>query len=182
MREFVFAGVLAIASASAATAADWTGPYLGGFAGYGWGVAAQGGPDFDVEGTQLGGFAGYNYDFGDWVVGVEVAYSPWDDIHLKTVPGQRQVDTFDARLRVGYEFGEALAFVSGGYTHAVYDNFGVTNPMNGFNVGAGVDYGFGDMGFVGAEVIYRNLETGAAPPIPVTFDTVVVQVRAGVRF
>lgn len=183
MKRILLSSVLAIASASGAIAeTDWSGPYAGGFVGYGWGVAAQGGPNFDIEGTQVGGFAGYNYDMGNFVIGAEVAYAPWDDIHLLTVPVQRQTNTFDAKLRLGYTFGDALVFASGGYTHATYDNAGILYGLNGFNVGAGVDYAVGDMGFIGAEVIYRDLITGATPPIPVTFKTVVVQLRAGVRF
>ena len=77
-----------IAPAMAAPASSWTGCYVGGHVGYGWGThevsraqsfsfsstagVASGRRDFDTRGGVYGGQVGCNYQFAsNWVLGVE---------------------------------------------------------------------------------------------------------------
>lgn len=61
-----------IAQAPAAAAYDWTGFYIGGNVGYGWGtIDPKGGKNFDVNGVLGGGQIGANWQFSQFVLGLE---------------------------------------------------------------------------------------------------------------
>jgi len=61
---------------------NWTGFYAGVNGGYGWGSTNWSalGSSFDVKGGLFGGQVGYNWQFGQFVYGVE-ADLDWTDIH-----------------------------------------------------------------------------------------------------
>jgi opacity protein-like surface antigen len=133
---------------------NWTGPYLGGFAGATWGgqdwfTAALGTSDHpDFAGYLAGGQVGYNVQLGRVVVGVEGDYG------FANAHGGRSCDdlggpaafffTCEAELsrlatitgRVGHTWGRALFYVKGGVafgetTVQTRENTGLAVPPSG---------------------------------------------------
>lgn len=126
---------------------NWTGFYVGGYAGYGWGksTATDAGngsiPWYDLNAkfsNHAGGFigggqAGYNYQSGNWVAGLEADYgylglkgnglyadsSLSDDTYVKTNAA------YDAtfRIRFGVTNGPALFYVTGGAILANFNSY-----------------------------------------------------------
>jgi outer membrane immunogenic protein len=122
---------------------NWTGIYIGGNVGYGWGstqsTAVTGNANFpvgfvfdraDMTGALGGGQIGINYQVANWVFGVEGKYS-WADItgsetsFSPLIAGNRTLS--DSKLtwlatatgRVGYAWNNWLPYVKGGaaWTH-----------------------------------------------------------------
>jgi len=181
---FSRAGVLAIAltlsGASSAMAADlvtpapaaaydWSGFYLGGVMGYGWGkdrtteydtaTGAANGMFFDYNPKgMVGGLkAGVNYQMSDFVLGAEA------DIEMTDIQGTfidrvqnlgRGDDTYDwqasLRARMGMAFDRVLVYGTGGFAAGKISNaytlvpYAITETMSdvrtGWTAGAGVDY------------------------------------------
>jgi outer membrane immunogenic protein len=151
----------------------WTGFYVGGTAGAGFG-------GFDGAGTRYfgsrpagGAFgltAGYNYQSGNLLVGVEGDYA-WAHIADSNTPGLNQsstgvvqnIDT--ARVRFGYTMDRALLYVTGGYAGAnirgVLNGPGLaidqTRYANGFALGLGGEYALTPHISAKAEYIYTSL-------------------------
>ncbi|GLS20411.1 porin [Labrys miyagiensis] len=124
----------------AATPFDWTGPYIGLHAGYGWGrehddlsengVTTTPPPanlltadHFNLSGFVGGAHAGYNYQFpSQFVVGVEgdIDYTDLNGSHRFTTPapgGKLKFNTnwqASARLRAGYAIDNLLLYATGG--------------------------------------------------------------------
>lgn len=171
------------------SAYNWTGFYIGANAGYGWAgndhddLIARGGL-FTTGGTQrveptggvYGGQIGYNWQFGNWVLGVEVA---GDGTSLRRTdrsiffPATTDTLTseinglFTATERVGYAFNNWLPYIKGGYAGTNlrtrnFDNIGGLNILehkewrNGFTVGAGIEYGITPNWTAGVEYAYMN--------------------------
>jgi outer membrane immunogenic protein len=185
------------AVASAANAADlpvkapprqavapfsWTGVYVGGHAGYGWADkdwVDPAGPPFNAGSHTatgwLAGFqAGANYQFTNWVIGVEGQYSwarfrgdhislvdPADTLSTKV----RRIATFAGRF--GYAFDRTLIYAKGGgaWTHddhtkidlGVLEGIGHAN-RSGWMAGAGVEYAFN--GPWSAKLEYNYMDFG----------------------
>ena len=155
-------------SFAAQTTTSWTGLYLGAQAGYGWGkdrikdelIGSPGFSDwndhFDMDGTTGGVYAGYNYQRGTWVYGLEFnvesanikgddAKWPFGDKITAKINGQGA-----ARARVGYAFGPALLYATGGLAFANvktdYYDAGATDSYSqtraGWTLGVGAEYAF----------------------------------------
>lgn len=165
MRTFLIAATALVVSAGAATAADiaarpytkapppvaapvynWSGFYVGGNGGYGWGkvdhddllpgfggfwTSGPNGPlgttqTIKPEGAVYGGQIGYNWQFGTWVFGLEGQFNGADLKRTDTsifFPGtdrlRTKVDTFATVTgRVGYAFNNWLHYIKGGYAGA----------------------------------------------------------------
>ena len=133
---------------------SWSGFYIGGLAGYGWGsfdntVAGVGPSDPSValnnhaSGGLLGVYAGYNYMLWDrLLIGIETDYA-WTnirgggefggklDIGLPgTIPWAAQANNRlswlgTTRARVGYAFGGFLPFVAGGVAYGHIESDGI---------------------------------------------------------
>lgn len=185
MRKLLLAGVAiaAMAAASSAMAADlgtpvykapvalapnWTGFYIGGNAGAGWGsdelwesltVGADPFSGKDLSNANANGFlggvqAGYNYQWGWAVLGIEGSFD-WSDIKGD---GPAIDATFSAKAnwlatatgRVGGTIDHALLYVKGGaaWTHEEYSVFSTfandtaRETRVGGLLGAGVEYAF----------------------------------------
>lgn len=125
----------------------WTGFYIGVNGGYG---VNTGGKDFgNPDGGLVGGTIGYNYQFGQYVLGVE---GDWDWADL-TSSGTNFVSTYKsniddiltARVRAGYAIDRTLLFVTGGYA-GLDDKVSLggignnTTWRNGGAIGGGVEY------------------------------------------
>ena len=158
MKRFLVASACALASLSVAHAADietqysehdWSGPYIGLQAGYGWGesdasiersdqsaAAASepisiffGGGSIDAEGFLGGGHAGYNLQSGSLVLGIE-GDAEFSDTNGDTdVIGEttfaKQAKEFDwlasLRLRAGYAVDRVLFYATAGVAFAQVD-------------------------------------------------------------
>jgi outer membrane immunogenic protein len=186
MKKFFLVGIslFAVAAAGGANAADlpvytkapkavpynWTGFYLGVEGGAGWGNAVQmdatgfNSGNYTPNGAFVGGTIGYNWQFANWVYGLEGDAS-WADISAFT-PGtdpiagpcgglpSRCATKLEAietvRGRVGYAFGYVMPYITGGLAvgslHgeegdvAANGAFGSgTTTVLGWTVGTGVE-------------------------------------------
>lgn len=120
----------------APVADDWSGLYLGGHAGYGWGSTGMLFPDTGVSlspgtsGFVGGGQIGYQRQFGAWVLGVEVSLAGTGINGSGNSTGAScTVAVLDCRMtginvltmvdgRVGRAWGTWLLYASGGYAGA----------------------------------------------------------------
>lgn len=211
MSKFIFSGaVLAFMMSGAAHAADavssfaasppeasqpssfsFAGGYAGIQGGYGWGESfVTTGVDsgtIDFDGGRFGAFAGYNWGMGSSVIaGVEadLAYD-WND----------QADGVDTlgtnlqgglRARLGYAADRALFYAAGGWTATqfTYEEPGVSNDqtMNGWTLGAGIDYAVTDRVFARGEYRYNDYGSETIDGVEFDFKQHVVQVGLGVKF
>jgi outer membrane immunogenic protein len=179
--------VRAAPKAPAAAGPDWTGLYIGAFAGYGRSkgegevFATDNGGDtitriFGVKNDSwlAGGMVGYQRQFGSAVLGVEI------DAGTTGLQGVSWVAT--ARLRGGLLLTDrALLYVTGGGVYGRLDlNVPVaTDPsFTGWVVGGGIDYSLSQNFKVGIE--YRHLDIGVFGPLKGTAD--IGLARAYVQF
>ncbi len=135
-----------IAPAPVTMNSDWTGGYGGIHLGYG---------DFDYGGATgdgvVGGLQlGYDYDMGNVVVGGEFDYS-LSDIDMG---GTSLDDVMRAKVRVGYDAGDALIYGVGGGARA---NTSVGDDL-GWVAGAGIEYKVRENVSVGAEYLYHKFD------------------------
>ena len=168
----------------------WDGAYIGALGGAGWLKS-----DYDFNpgtshrtqsGGVIGAFAGYNYQFeNNFVLGIEgdVQWN-WNE---DTVRGADVGTDWGGaiRARVGYAFDDALIYGAAGWTASR----GYIDPpgsgekrktLNGYTVGAGVDYKVWQNIFVRAE--YRFNDYGNETIGGVDFDNQQHQAILGVGF
>lgn len=170
---------------------SWAGGYVGLQGGYGWGEgdAAAGGVTgtIDFDGGRFGGFAGYNVDLGSsMIVGVEA------DLGYDWNEREDGTETFGTNIqgavrgRIGYAAERALVYAAGGWaaTQFSYDDTGVSidETMNGWTVGAGVDYAINDRLFARAEYRYSDYGSVDIGPVNIDFTQHVVQAGIGLKF
>ncbi|WP_247996684.1 outer membrane protein [Brucella tritici] len=190
MKRILFAALIAGAWANTAIAEDydWSGIYGGVSVGARW-------SDMDVHapyklaydpnstsgsGVTGGGFVGYNFTYNRIVFGPEVSFmlSDADGVTERRyigVDGYREQTlrsgaTASVNGRVGFQIGNALPFVTAGYSRAWYSkenyatrfgysyHFEQKYQRNGWNIGVGTDWAFTDHLFARAE--YRYLDFG----------------------
>lgn len=167
----------------------WSGPYLGVQGGGSWlsGDFTLGGVRSreSFDGGFLGAFAGFNHQFDNNVVaGIEgdLNYN-WNESDVQGL-GDAGADVNGAvRARVGYAIDRALVYGAAGWTAAsgYTDIPGVTKEsgtLNGYTVGAGVDYAITDSMF--GRVEYRFNDYGKKDIGPSTFDVKENRVTVGV--
>lgn len=128
---------------------NWSGFYIGGFAGYGWGntdwtrIQGSGGEEgngrvrsFDLDGGLFGGQIGLNYQVQQWVFGVEGELG-WSGVNgglsgaNNNGPASWNTDSnWLATLtgRVGYAFNNVLFYGKGGVAWSDND---YTHPATG---------------------------------------------------
>ena len=207
---FIFAASAAMTASSVAYAADavesvpaapiaveqpvvftWGGPYLGIHGGYAWGngdsPAVVGGDD-SFDGGRFGGFVGYNWQFSNgFVAGLEgdVNYD-WNE---NSYAGGVDIHTGfsgSVRGRVGFAFDRALLYAAGGWTatNASIKGGGLNDDdmLNGWTLGAGVDYAFTDNVFGRLEYRYNDYGRGTLAGSRFDFDQHVINVGIGVKF
>jgi outer membrane immunogenic protein len=167
---------------------DWTGFYLGAYAGIGvqrshgedpTGRTGPGEIEFIGQGFTGGGTAGYNYQvYPNWVVGVEgdLGYLGLDHAFRDYFPDQRFNSKTSwigtVRGRVGYSSGPSLTYVTAGaaWVHAedVNDQSmfrerrrSSTRTDTGFAIGSGTETRLGGNWTAKAEHLY--VDTGGGP-------------------
>jgi outer membrane immunogenic protein len=179
----------------------WTGFYAGAHFGYGWGTEDSTAtttnsnfnsgfvfPTDDPTGV-LGGFqGGYNYQFGQWVVGIEGDYSFSGVSGDITTPSQKIAGNLtasnsqitwlaDITGRVGYAWSNWLLYAKGGavWTH-VEANSNTTGPSpsttsgnetrSGWLIGGGVEWAV--MEHVSLKLEYNYMDFGTADVVRIT--------------
>jgi outer membrane immunogenic protein len=160
---------------------NWTGFYVGGTVGYGFGenrhlneTTGIGSQDFDVDGFVAGATLGYNWQArgSRWVWGVEfdVSYSDINGV-LPVAPGfgcaggctteLKWFGTFRGRL--GYAFDRSMIYATGGLAFGEVEGsiIGVIPPGSetafGWTVGAGLEFALAPRWSMKAEYLYVSL-------------------------
>jgi len=159
---------------------NWTGFYIGAMGGYG----TESGSDA-IKGGFAGGTLGYNWQFGQFVTGIE-ADGAWADISNSVtqpfagipVTATAKIDALGTvRGRFGYAFDQVLFYGTGGL--AVADTKlsasvpGLTvsdsRTQTGWTAGAGIEWMFIPRWSLKAEYLFRsfgseNFFAGLVPP------------------
>lgn len=143
---------------------SWTGFYIGGQAGYGWGSGADalGLAGVDPKGWLAGAQAGYNYQFANHVVAGIEADIAGGDISAGTLGLSSTLDLLGTvRGRLGYAFGPVLPYVTGGFA---WGNNAISIPgasqsqtLTGWTVGAGIEYALTEHWTAKTEYLYTDL-------------------------
>jgi outer membrane immunogenic protein len=148
----------------------WDGAYLGAYGGASWlrGRLDDGTNEAsrNTMGGTLGGFAGWNKQLDNNIVlGIEGDFGyDWNNKKFDGVEAGTDWNG-SARVRVGYAFDNALIYGAGGWTaaNAYVDPAGNNNSkekvLNGYTLGAGVDYKFTDNMFARAEYRFNDFGT-----------------------
>jgi outer membrane immunogenic protein len=152
----------------------WAGFYIGAMGGYA--SEDNGSTSLNRKGGFAGGTIGYNWQQSNVVFGLE-ADAAWADIKSSTsgvIIGPAALTPFTGaakiqdwgtvRGRLGYAFGPALLYVTGGYAWAdskiSFSVPGITSSdshfHSGWTVGAGGEYLFAPKWSVKAEYLYKS--------------------------
>lgn len=189
MRTLIAAAAL-LAAAGSAPAQDWGGFYGGVTAGTDSGEMQYfvnfGTPDTveDIDGTRLGLFGGYNIVRGGLVYGGEIGYSTGDTGYA---PDYGFTRFLDLKARLGRATGGVLLYGTLGWTVGDWKEEGfpalrADGPVFGF----GIDVPVSERVFLGAEYLWRQVESENFPaPVAgtdVAGDFGTLSVRAGLRF
>lgn len=128
---------------AAAPAPTWSGVYLGALLGYTWGDFDTDDGNVDASGIDGGAYAGANYQFGNFVVGVE------GDVLASGVDGSEGGVDFEQgingslRARAGIALDQFLLYGTGGaaVTRVKADGGGDSdrNTLWGWTAGAGTE-------------------------------------------
>lgn len=202
------------APAPIAAVYNWTGFYIGAQVGYAWGdnsttefVTATGLPTgftqgFNANGILGGAHIGYNWQFGQFVFGLE------GDIEGADINGGYRLANLNGtdfridaqasiRGRLGVAFNNSLLYVTGGAAWADMDHTYVfantlfethSTTRTGWTVGAGWEYGFTPNWSARLEYRYtdfgtfRNNSTVSFPGFSYEHDPVFHTVRAGISY
>jgi outer membrane immunogenic protein len=172
----------------------WAGCYLGAEGGGAWGQSRHD-TDFGstsnayaVSGGLAGGTLGCNYQFGQWVLGLEGDFS-WTNKRGSAVEVAPFPATFTSttrenwlatvRARLGWLADRWLLYVTGGYAIAAVEarilnptialDAADTKTRNGFAVGAGIETAIADNWSVKLEYLYAGLQNASyfdvRPPV-----------------
>jgi outer membrane immunogenic protein len=186
MRKLAIAAVVAAAFGSSAFAADlpvkaprsmmtqesamsWTGFYVGANLGYGWASASiPGVGSNDLTGIVGGGQLGYNWQTGPLVFGVEGDFQGTGESRSDTALGvtvDQKLPWFaTARGRLGYAWGPAMLYVTGG---GAWVNYKIDATAGGLSassnttqfawtVGGGVEWMFAPNWSTKLEYLYMD--------------------------
>lgn len=176
MRKLLLASVAAVAfTATPALAQDggnFNGARAEGVIGYDNLSDGSGQPDSSADGLLYGGAVGYDFQMNNVVIGIEgeLTGSTADTRtnNLLVAGDQLQLDAgrdIYAGARVGFVAGErALIYAKGGYTNQRLDTRYINGAattrikenIDGFRVGAGVEYAVGPNLYLKGEYRYSN--------------------------
>lgn len=152
---------------------SWTGLYLGGQIGYGWGTDTLTvfpfgfGTNFSPNGVLGGAHVGYNFQMNQFVAGLEGdvegtgisrKFSPGGVLYSTQIPVQGSI-----RGRLGVALDRVLLYATGGAAFAGFDTsytgFGYnasSQSRAGWTVGGGIEYAVTDNWSVRAEYRYAD--------------------------
>jgi outer membrane immunogenic protein len=151
-----------VVSAPVVMAPNWTGFYVGGFIGYGWGSNDWSSPDFpawgsvgnDFDGFLGGAQIGYDYQFNNVVIGIQAditgASLDSQSVYLDEYYNNEASWIATVTGRLGFVADRALFYIKGGaawadhesswYWGNLTDNSSTTR--SGWTIGAGIEYAF----------------------------------------
>lgn len=160
---------------------SWTGCYVGGHAGYGWGTSKFIDPvlgpfaDFDSDGGVVGGQIGCDYQTGAWVFGLE-GQGSWANLDgsgpdTLSVTGDtlesKITSIWSATARLGYAWDQSLLYVKGGWAGARGEFVGiagtgavfadVSSNFSGWTIGGGWEQMFAPNWSWKVEYMYMDL-------------------------
>lgn len=160
-----------IAPAPVMMGSDWTGFYAGGQLGYG--QLDSDALTEDPDGLIYGAHAGYLYDLGSWVLGGELDI---DGTEIEDETADVALDTVTrAKLRVGYDAGDWMPYVTGGIAQARTSG-AVDGTDTGAFGGLGLDYRVSNSIRVGGEVLQHQFEDFDDTGIDIDATTVAARV------
>lgn len=210
MKRILFVGAFALALGGQALAADippppapapkapsayfpapppfsWTGIYVGINGGYDFGSVSTPGGSFNANGFLVGGTLGGNYQFGNFVVGLE------GDFDYNSASGTSPFgNSFNSRWlstvrgRAGFAWDRFLVFGTGGAAFApenisaVAGFAGGSTTAIGWTAGGGIEYAFTPNWTAKAEYLYVSLPNWSIAGIG--FSNTENVVRAGVNY
>jgi outer membrane immunogenic protein len=167
---------------------NWTGFYIGGNAGYGWGDADNLAP----SGWSGGGQVGYNWQYApNWVFGVEADLSGanLNDSNAAGVPlVNSKINYFGtARARLGYTVDRVMVYGTGGlaWAHNRANDGLVQNDQTqvGWTAGAGVEYAFSPNWSTKLEWLYADYgNKNYALTVPTRVDLTDNSVKLGLNY
>ncbi len=132
---------------------DWSGFYVGGQVGYGTAKSDQFAED--AKGAVYGVHAGYNYDFGQFVLGGEIAY---DKLNQSDATSGISLDGMGrVGLRAGYDAGSFMPYLTAGAAR-VNTTGAVESSYDGSYYGLGMDYKLSDSIVLGGEVVKSTFD------------------------
>ena len=202
--------LLAATTIASAEGPQWTGFYVGGTVGSGWGESrfdTAGGTanPFDIDGTIAGVTIGYGFKVGkSWIAGIEGDVSsgisgsfgpgnlglPNGAAFICSGPCSTDVDWFaTVRARLGYTLSSALlVYGTAGFAFGEVDSgiagapsFKVRDTNTGWTAGAGIEYAFAPSWSMKLEYLHVDLGWTDRPFI-LKSDTEFDLVRVGVNF
>jgi outer membrane immunogenic protein len=170
-------------SASAAVY-DWTGGYLGGHVGYGWGSANS----FDPSGFLGGVQGGYSIQQGQFVMGLEgdIGIAGMEESLGSTDVSIDWLGSF--RARAGFAFEQFLVYGTGGFG---FGDTGYENAISrddqwqlGWVLGVGVEAALNRNWTARVEAFYYDLGSGdyVVAGGPDSIDVTATVLRAGVNY
>ncbi|MGX5707679.1 outer membrane protein [Brucella lupini] len=223
LKALLLASTVALVAATGAKAADavieqepvvvaptftWSGAYIGGQIGYGWGKSDFSGDVYSFGNVKPDGFlggiyAGYNFDLGNSIVlGIDGDVT-YNDVSkdIDVYSGDLAVGDFETKLRwsgavrarVGYAVDRFMPYLAGGVAFGNIKNsgsidgigsFSESKTLTGWTAGAGVDYAATDNLIVRLEYRYtdygdKDIEFGG---LNVNQDFKTNEVRLGVAY
>jgi outer membrane immunogenic protein len=213
MKRLLFAGFALLASTALSTAADlppveapivepfsWTGFYIGMHGGWAWaesdvsldGVDLVG---FDADDFVIGGQIGYNWQWDNWLFGIEgdgsfTDMGDDDDLILMSIDHEFLAS---ARGRLGLAFDRFIVYGTGG---AAWAGFSIDDDLLledddttffGWAAGGGVEYAITDNISLGVEYIHyefddEDFDFTAFPGLEADLSVDVVRGRLNVKF
>ncbi len=142
----------------------WSGPFVGVTAGYGFGQTDAAVGTIDTDGFLGGGFAGYNFQYGNFVYGLEgdVGYNAMDGATAGTSSNAGVEGSLRARMGLAVTEGILLYGTAGGAAGRLELSNAAgsdTNTLFGWTAGAGVDAALTENIF--GRVEYRYTDYGS---------------------
>ena len=192
------------AAVPVATVYNWTGFYVGGHIGYGWGdkdwtdTTGLFGLSHQTDGFLGGGQIGFNYQIGQFVAGIEGDFS-WTGLKGET---STLASTFTSEVdwtstltgRLGFAWDRFLVYGKGGfawardtYTTNFYTIPGaeVRDTRTGWTVGAGLEYALTESWTTKLEYNYMDFgkdTVSFAPGFNTDIDQKIHAVKLGVNY
>jgi outer membrane immunogenic protein len=168
---------------------SWSGVYIGGQVGYGWGKTtgysgAGLGPNLSQDGVIGGIHIGYNYQVSQFVFGLEGDVNGADERDSFSDglgDGYSTRKNIDASIRgrIGYAFDRVLIYGTGGGAYGSFhtSDFDAVGDVDSFNhdhigwtVGGGIEYAIDNNWSVRAEYRYTDYGRVTDGPLTATVD------------
>ncbi|MEP9354737.1 outer membrane protein [Xanthobacter sp. KR7-65] len=168
---------------------SWTGFYIGGNAGYGWGTGedALGVAGIDPKGAFGGGQLGFNYQFGNNIVAGLEADIQGGDLSAGAPGLSASLGTLGTvRGRLGYAVGPVLPYVTGGFAYGnmSVDTLGASQSktLTGWTAGAGLEYALTEHWTAKTEYLYTDLGSKFYDTLGASAGTTSQTARIGINY